>query len=139
MTGWTLFQLFFGTLIVINLILMGLYTWTYIRVKKVHMNYIKNVCAIMIVYTIAESITYISDCGLVLSPQAYPTKTNDTDTNVPIVSFINSLTNVSNGNGTIKPILMIFFSLARQLEVVLEISASIWRIGYLPLGTFTAH
>ena len=70
-----------------NFILMGLYIYTYYKVKKANMTYIKNVVAVMICYTIAVTITFASDCGLCVSPQFYPLKNSTMDLAIPIVSL----------------------------------------------------
>ena len=87
MLTWTVFLLIFGSIVVMNLILMGMYIWTYIRVKKTNMSYIKNVVAIMIFYTIATTTEYVSIGGIMLSPQIWRDKTEEDDTVIPIVSY----------------------------------------------------
>ena len=87
MSPWPLVQIIIYMGIAMNVIMFGLYLYSYIRVKRAKMEYMKKVCVVMMCFNLASIWVFCSDIGLALSPQMY-FAINSTTPNIkaPIVS-----------------------------------------------------
>ena len=102
MKAWPLLNVILLSGIAMNLIMLCLYFYSYIRVKRARMEYMKKVCIIMMCFNIASVTVFLSDYAIALSPQMYPPELNETTYtgSAPIVSSLKLITILSsNGNG----------------------------------------
>ena len=78
MKAWPLLNVIMLSGIAMNLIMLCLYFYSYIRVKRARMEYMKNVCIIMMCFNIASVTVFLSGYAIALSPQMYPAALNST-------------------------------------------------------------
>ena len=78
MKAWPLLNVIVFSGIAMNLIMLCLYFYSYIRVKRARMEYMKKVCIIMMCFNIASVTVFLSGYAIALSPQMYPAALNST-------------------------------------------------------------
>ena len=87
-TAWPLLNIILISGIAMNVIMFCLYFYSYVRVKRARMDYMKKVCIIMMCFNCASVFVFLSDYGIALSPQMYPSLNSTSPVKAPIVSFV---------------------------------------------------